>query len=126
VAYDVTIDNYNYDTVDGDDGSPMPDQRFQDDVVHSARLYVGYINQLSENVRYRTGVEGLLNLEEPEDLRLNWDNALAVAIAGNLQAELKFTLLFDNRPPGAETPDPTDDAEKVDTTTTLNLVYTLL
>ena len=67
--------------------------------------------------------EALLNLEEPEDLRINYDAALRSTIAGSLQVEIKFKLLYDNVP--ALQADGTE-REKIDTTTTISLIYTLI
>ena len=86
-------------------------------------MFLGYDNQLNEHVKVIAGLEALLNLEEPEDLRLNFDAALRSSIAGSLQLELKFKLLFDNVP--ALNADGSE-REKVDTTTTLSLIYNLL
>lgn len=91
--------------------------------VYAARVFLGYDNQLNEHVKVLAGLEALLNLEDPEDLRLNFDAALRSTIAGSLQLELKFKLLFDNVP--ALRADGTS-LEKVDTTTTLSLIYNLL
>jgi len=89
-----------------------------DDVIHSARLFLGYDNKLNAVLTYVGGLEGLLNVEEPKDTRIAFDNALRSAIATNLQLELKFTLLFDNVP--------VLGAEKVDTQTLVNLIYNLI
>jgi putative salt-induced outer membrane protein YdiY len=115
-GYDLTYDNY--------DPDPLPDPANMgmflpgDDVVHSARLYAGYDNQLNAQLTFRTGLEGLINFEDPKDLRLAWDNSLRSAIGAGFDLELKFTMLTDTKPvPGAE---------KIDTTATVNLMYTLL
>ena len=91
--------------------------------VYAARVYLGYDNQLNEHVKVLAGIEALLNVQEPEDLRLNFDAALRSAIAGSLQLEIKFKLLFDNVPALDANGDP---RAKVDTTTTLSLIYNLL
>lgn len=116
LGYDVTYDNY--------DPDPLPDPATMgafldgDDVVHSARLFLGYDNQINEQVMFLTGVEGLLNVENLDDFRLAWDSALRSAIGEGFNLELKFTLLLDTEPvPGAK---------KVDTATIVNLIYTLL
>jgi putative salt-induced outer membrane protein YdiY len=116
VGYDLTYDNY--------DPDPLPDPVNMglflagDDVVHSARLFAGYDNQLNAQFTFRTGLEGLINVEEPEDLRLAWDNSIRSAIGAGFDLEFKFTMLVDTLPvPGAD---------KVDTTATINLMYTLL
>ncbi|MCB9602758.1 MAG: DUF481 domain-containing protein [Sandaracinus sp.] len=140
VGYDMTYDNFDPEAVQDPDraADPLCDPAlvpftstrrengcFLDgtQVVHAARVYLGYENALNENVRFLTGVETLLNLQEIEDLRLNFDAALRSTIAGSLQVEIKFKLLFDNVP--AVRADGTD-FEKLDTTTTISLIYTLI
>jgi putative salt-induced outer membrane protein YdiY len=147
IGYDITADTFKYDRLNID---PMVLPTLpSDQVTHSARLFVGYDNHVTETLTFRTGLEVLINLDpstiartpdiiDPdtmmvtemgrdvsglEDVRLNWENALRVNIVGNLQAELKFVMLFDNVPVGIQTLTP---AKKLDTTTTLNLVYTIL
>jgi len=116
VGYDLTYDRYDYDLLPVD---PAMDPTLPDhQVTHSARLFVGYDNHMSENLTYLAGLEGLLNVEDLADLRLNWDNAVRTSIGGNFQAELKFSLLFDNVP--------VRSAKKLDTTTQLALIYTFI
>lgn len=109
LGYDITYDNYSPLPPDNVDGS---------EVVHSARLFAGYDNHVSESVTYLGGLEALTNVESPKDTRINFDNALRSAIAGKLQLEVKFSLQFDNVPvPGAT---------KLDTQTILSLIYNLI
>jgi putative salt-induced outer membrane protein len=115
LGYDLTYDNY--------DPDPLPDPTTMgafldgDEVVHSARAFLGYDNKLNATLTFLTGLEGLLNVEDTDDLRLNWDAALRSAIAESFQLELKFGLQHDTQPvPGAK---------KTDTITTINLIYTL-
>ena len=114
LGYDLTYDNYDPDPLLDDmmmvlDGTA---------VVHSARLFAGYENIKDENLQFRTGLEVLINVEEPADTRLTWDSSFRTKLAGRLQLELKFLLQFDNRPvPGNES---------LDTTTQLNLLYNLI
>lgn len=115
LGYDLTYDNYDPDPL----RDPMTNAVLPgDDVVHSARLFLGYDNQLSEKLTYLTGIEGLINVEDTDDVRVAWDNALRSAIGGGFQVELKLSIAADLQPvPGAK---------KVDTTTLINLLYTLL
>lgn len=124
IGYDLTYDNYyplpnpafDPDMDEGPDNLARIDQG--DAVIHSARLFFGYENKLNAVLTYVGGLEGLLNVEEPKDTRVNFDNALRSSIATNLQLELKFTLAFDNVP--------VLGAEKVDTQTLVNLIYNLI
>jgi putative salt-induced outer membrane protein YdiY len=130
IGYDITVDVYDYQRLD----TMMTDPALllNDQVIHSARVYLGYDNQVADNLTFRTGAEFLINLNfdvfrtDPdgtmfngyEDIRLNWENSLRINIAGNLLAELRFNIQFDNVP--------TFGAKKLDTITQLNLIYTLL
>lgn len=115
LGYDITYDNYDPDPlVDAATMMLLPG----DEVVHSARGFLGYDNKLSATLTFLTGIEALLNVEETSDVRLSWDNALRSAISGSFQLEAKFSLQLDTEPvPGTK---------KVDTLTTLNLIYTLI
>lgn len=141
LGYDMTYDNFDPEAIQDPDtamdpscdpaqGAPMniadrPAQCQADttQIVHAARVYLGYDNALNENVHFLTGLEALLNLQQVEDLRLNFDAALRSTIVDSLQVELKFKLLFDNVP--ALQGDGTS-REKLDTNTTISLIYTLL
>ena len=116
LGYDLTYDNYDPDPlVDPEDPAIILPG---DDVVHSVRVFLGYSNELNEQVTFNTGAAGLINVEDTDDFRLSWTNALRSSIGAGFQVELKFNLDLDTQPvPGAK---------KVDTTTIVSLLYTLL
>lgn len=116
LGYDLTYDNY--------DPDPLPDPNNPGHYLkghaytHSARLFLGYDNQINAAVQLLTGVEGLVNVQHPKDFRLNWDVALRSAIIGRLQVELKFSMQLDTQPvPGHR---------DLDMQTRANLIYTLI
>ena len=115
IGYDITYDNYDPDPLI----DPMTMMELEGTAtVHSARLFAGYENIKDENLQFRTGLEVLINVQDAEDVRLTWDSSLRTGLAGRLQLELKFLLQLDNVPvPGNES---------LDTTTQLNLIYTLI
>lgn len=118
LGYDLTYDNYDPDPLLADPMDPMSAVLEGDEIVHSVRGFLGYDNKLNASLTFLTGLEGLFNVEETKDIRVNWDNALRSAIAESFQLEVKFSLQLDTEPvPGAE---------KVDTATTLTLIYTLI
>lgn len=88
------------------------------DDQYSARLFLGYDNHMNEQWQFLTGLEALFDVVHGENVRLNWVSDFRVRIDGNLQAGLRFSLFFDNLPVPGNDP--------VDTTTVLNLLYTLL
>ncbi|MEM7449740.1 MAG: DUF481 domain-containing protein [Myxococcota bacterium] len=109
-GYDFTYDDF---TAVGDEVLQVESQN-----VHSARLYFGYDNALNAAVQLSLGVEGLLNVEDLEDLRVNGNAAVRSSISEIFQLEVKFSLLFDNVP--------VEGAESLDTTTVLSLICNLL
>lgn len=115
IGYDLTYDNYDPDPLLDPDTMRVLDGS---EVLHSARLFVGYHNAVSDNLEVRTGLEGLANVQDASDVRINWDNALRAKMADRLQLEVKFLLQFDNEPvPGNES---------LDTTTQLNVIYNVI
>lgn len=114
IGYDMTYDNFHPDPLVDDMGNILAG----DQIVHSGRGFLGYNNELTRAATFRTGLEVLVNVETPGDVRINWENALRSQIVDQLQLEVKLTMLADTQPvPGAES---------VDTITSLNLVYSLL
>lgn len=102
VGYDLTYDNWT---------------NGQDQTNHSVRAFLGYDNHINEMVTFLTGVEGLFNVERSKDVRLLWNSELTSKLVAGFQAGVRFTLRYDNEPvPGAE---------KLDTITTLNLLYAM-
>ncbi len=115
VGYDLTYDNFDPDPL----LDPMTMLPLDGDaIVHAARGYLGYMNHLNEHVLFETGAEALFNLQEARDIRFNYDARLLATLAAKLQLELKFRLQYDN------VPVPGKDA--LDTTTTANLIVTLI
>ncbi len=109
LGYDLTWDN----TVLSDE-QIMMGITDDTDLVHAARGYLGYTNDLNEHARVAGGIEVLQNVEDGEDTRVNFDAAFRSAISERFKLELKFRLLYDRVPAG--------DAEELDTQTTINLI----
>jgi len=118
LGYDLTYDNYDPDPLFSDPADRTSPILPGDEVVHSARGFIGYDNQINASLTYLTGLEGLINVEDTEDVRVNWDNALRSSISGSFQLEMKLALQFDNVP--------VPDKKDLDTATMLTLIYTLL
>ncbi|MCA9603180.1 MAG: DUF481 domain-containing protein [Myxococcales bacterium] len=118
LGYDITVDRWVLDSPVFDAlGTQTGTIRAFDwvDPVHAGRAYLGYENRLNENVSFLSGVEVLMNLELPEDTRVNWDTSLSSTLVDSLSLQVGFLLQFDNVPvPGKQ---------KLDTQTRLNLVY---
>lgn len=113
VGYDLTSDRYRQ--------LPMQDPPDPlSKIYHSARVFVGYENQLNEAVSYLGGLEALLDVERPKHLRVNFDNALRSSLNNSFKLELKFRLAAD----GTARSD--RGAAPIDTATLISLLYTLI
>lgn len=87
------------------------------EVRHAMRLFAGYDNSLNEHVRFDTGLEYLQAFALVDNFRINWVNSLTANLTTAFAVAAGFTLRYDNNPlPGIE---------KLDTITTLSLVYSL-
>ncbi|HKP61325.1 MAG TPA: DUF481 domain-containing protein, partial [Polyangiales bacterium] len=115
IGYDLTSDNYG--PVEGKPDAMIPDP--DDAIIHSVRLFVGYENKLNAVLTYLGGLEGLINVEDPGDTRINFANVLNSSIASSFQLQLKLVLAYDSKVP-------TTDTKKLDTTLVINLVYALI
>lgn len=114
VGYDLTLDNFEPDPLLDADGNELPGTA----TLHSARVFFGYDNHLNENLTFLTGVESLFDVQDGSNIRLNSVSELRAKIAAKLQLSVQFSLRFDNVP--------VEGADKTDTTTTLNLIYSLI
>lgn len=113
LGYDLTYDNYTLAIINAAaaDGNSIEGH----EIVHSLRGFVGYDNHITDALTWNTGLEGLMNVEEPEDFRVNWNTALRSKINGSLQLEMKFALKYDNVPvPGTR---------NLDTLSQVSLIY---
>jgi putative salt-induced outer membrane protein YdiY len=115
VGYDLTYDNF--------DPDPLVDPMMPlvvlegTDVVHSGRAFIGYVNRLNDALTYETGVEVLVNVQDPSDTRVNWRNQVRTTVSRGLLVSLDFELRWDH--------EPVQGAEPLDTLTTLNVVLTI-
>lgn len=113
-GYDVTLDNFFPNPL----LDPMTMQVLDNTgVFHSARVFVGYDNHLSDQWSFNSGLEGLIDVQTVENVRINWLNELGLTIVDGLAAKLQYTLRFDNLP--------VVGTGKLDTITIVNLTYTL-
>lgn len=85
----------------------------QDD--HSLRAFAGFKHAFNEEVTLSTGLEYLQSLVETERSRLNFDALIAAKIGGGLAFGVGFSARYDNAP--------LPEKEKLDTTTTVSLIY---
>lgn len=119
VGYDLTYDNFAPNDILVDDENWR--------IQHSARLFLGYDNHVSDTFSYVTGLEALMDVTDPSHIRAEWRHQVAAKIASWLELSWDTTIRFDSLPPGQE--DAFDEAEDqrigmFDVTSTINLVGT--
>jgi putative salt-induced outer membrane protein len=84
---------------------------------HSTRLFVGARYSFNKEVTLSGGVEYLQSVVETTRNRLNFDALFAAKVGGGLAVGMGFSARYDHAPlPGKE---------KLDTSTTVNLIYAL-
>lgn len=112
IGYDIMYTRYRQ--------LPGETVRFADEeVIHSARLFLGLEHQVHEYLSYVGGLEGFLNVEEPGASRFVFDNALRSTLSDSFKLELKARFMYEARPvvPGAK---------KLDTALILSLLYSVI
>lgn len=65
---------------------------------HSARVFAGYANNLTDYFGISTGLEYLQGIPETTNWRLNWDLGMNSKIAGNFSMAVTFSLKYDHNP----------------------------
>jgi hypothetical protein len=100
VGYDFTYDNlFPNPLIDPETGLELPGTA----VVHAARVFLGWDFNLDDKLRILTGIETLLNVVEPGDLRVNWNTRITTSIRKRVEIGAQYLLMYDRIPvPGAQ------------------------
>jgi hypothetical protein len=136
-GYDLTYDNFSRlttTTVTDITGDVDPDDTMDEDgvmgtvtrttsrdvkpapeIVHSARLFFGYVNRLNAVATASLGVETLLEPRDLHNVRVNALADLTSSLTARFKLGIQFRALFDNVPVAGK--------EKLDTITALQLIY---
>jgi putative salt-induced outer membrane protein len=85
---------------------------------HSARLFAGYSNALSDAVTVATSLEYLQGLAEAKNYRLNWDGSVNSDAGKGFSIATSVSVRYDHNP--------LPEIEKTDVLTSVSLVYHLL
>ena len=107
-----------------------------DDSFAGLRLSVDAMRQLTESAGFTSVLVVDENLDDTDDLRADWTNALTVSISQRLALKTSLQLLFDNQPSLLSVPlfdtggtpvgtDVLTPSDEVDTVLTMTLVITL-
>jgi hypothetical protein len=100
IGYDFTYDNlYPNPLVD-----PVTMELVKDSAyVHAARVFLGWDFKLEDKLRILSGIETLLNVVEPADLRVNWNTRITTSIRKRVELGVQYLLMYDRIPvPGAK------------------------
>lgn len=101
-----------------DDSGALLETLDRTKTVHSARGFVGAEITLSDTARWNAGLEYLQSVTEGKTFRINGDTGLTLKVAGKLSVSMSLSARYEN--------DPLPGKEKLDTVTSLSLVYGLL
>ena len=117
LGYDLQHDIRREEFIDAAAADDTVDDLDKTETRHSARAFVGYENRLSETVNFSTSLEYIQSLAETENMRLNFDAALASKLNEDLSISVTYATKYDNNP--------LPDVETTDIITAVNLVYAL-
>lgn len=134
LGYDLTYDNFSVITVTTaedvtgqvTDSDPRPGATYtrtttattrpDDDIVHSGRLFFGYLNQNYPAANLNLGVETLFDVEDSKNVRVNGLGEITSSVSKAFKLGIQSRVFFDNVPvPGKK---------KTDAIIAVQLVYT--
>ncbi len=98
-----------------DDMGVVIDRLDKHQTDHSARLFLGFKHAFNDATALSNGIEYLQSFIHGERYRFNYDVLFTAKVWGDLALGVGFNARFDNAP--------LPDKEKLDTTSTLSLVY---
>jgi putative salt-induced outer membrane protein YdiY len=115
LGYDVTYDRFA--KIAPAPGEPKVRPDPDTDVVHSARLFLGYTNLLNPVATLNLGVESLFDVEDGKNVRVTGQAELNSSLTERFKLGVNYRVLFDNVPvEGVK--------KKYDTITAIQLIYT--
>jgi putative salt-induced outer membrane protein len=118
VGYDFQFDVRSHEMiVTARDADPSQVVKKTDD-RHSARLFLGYDNQIYKAVGFFAGLEYLQGIDETTNWRLNGDAALTSSIGENFSLATSVSVKYDHHP--------LPFVKNIDVVTALNLIYKLI
>lgn len=112
-GYDFQYDVLTQETIDA--GVLAGDPRDRTETDHNARLYVGYDHKLGERLAFLAGLEFFKSFVNGPSYRVNFNAELQTQLVQRLSLAIGSTTMYNNTP--------LPDIEKLDVTTSLNLVY---
>ena len=100
-----------------DDSGMVVDTLDKTATDHSIRVFLGLRQAFNEAVTLSTGLEYLQSFIDSERYRANYEALFTARVAGGFSLGFGFNARFDNAP--------LPDKEKLDTSTTLSVIYSL-
>ena len=97
-------------------GAPLPPMLDKQQVLHNARIFIGYENKLRKEVSVVMNGEYIQNFADSEVFRLVGDIGLKSNVADSLALATTFTIRYENTP--------LPNVEKADSIAAITLVYT--
>lgn len=119
LGYDLQYDLRNGDFIAEQEAAALPDliEIEDSEVRHNVRLFVGYDNQLTDALKFSSGLEYLQNVTESENARINFDAGFTAQVNQDFSVATTVSVKYDKNPlPGVE---------NTDLIMALNLVYTM-
>jgi len=96
------------------------------DSYANARAFLGYDYKITEHSELSSDLEGLENLDDTEDWRVNWITSVTSSLSSRVALKLSYTVLYDNQPVVGEVMTTTGslpyEFEKTDTILTASVV----
>jgi putative salt-induced outer membrane protein YdiY len=116
IGYDATYENLNTPTaVMGANCSAAAMNPECWRFVHLARLFLGFEEHATQNLDLTAGVEGLMNVLNPADFRINGTVALASKLGDDFSLALSLTARYVNQP--------INGRDSLDTVTLISVIY---
>jgi putative salt-induced outer membrane protein len=98
-----------------DDMGVLIDRLDKHETDHSARIFLGFRHAFNDATALSNGIEYLQSFVDSKRYRFNYDVLFTAKVWGDLALGVGFNARYDNQP--------LPDKEKLDTTSTLSLIY---
>jgi putative salt-induced outer membrane protein len=88
-------------TLVGELGGDYTDEEFVDGATDSfanARAFLGYDWAIGPSSALSSDLEGLQNLDESDDWRVNWISSITSSLSTRVALKVSYTVLYDNQP----------------------------
>lgn len=98
-----------------DDAGVLIDRLDKHETDHSARVFLGFRHAFNDATAVSNGIEYLQSFVDSKQYRFNYDVLFTAKVWGDLALGAGFNARYDNQP--------LPDKQKLDTTSTLSIIY---